>query len=133
MTEQQPPGSDQQASPEPLELRARPQPVTRINRKIVIGGAALLLVLIALIVLLMVPFYMFSQRELAPNEDQSVVFGIIQAAANSTIDQTKLFFHHCVYPNFFSSSDDSNNFIQEITCKSFFCIDITNFLFFLFL
>jgi multidrug efflux pump len=38
-----------------------------------------------------VPFYMFSQRELAPKEDQSVVFGIIQAAPNSTLDQTKLY------------------------------------------
>jgi type IV secretory pathway VirB10-like protein len=46
------PGPDPQAPPENLELRARPQPVTRINRKIVIGGAALLLVLISLIVLL---------------------------------------------------------------------------------
>jgi multidrug efflux pump len=44
-----------------------------------------------LIVILMVPFYMFSQRELAPNEDQSVVFGIVQAPANATLDQTKLF------------------------------------------
>jgi multidrug efflux pump len=34
---------------------------------------------------------MFSQRELAPHEDQGVVFGIVQAAANSTLDQTKLF------------------------------------------
>ena len=34
---------------------------------------------------------MFSQRELAPAEDQGVVFGIVQASANSTIDQTKLF------------------------------------------
>ena len=41
--------------------------------------------------LLIVPFYMFSQKELAPAEDQGVVFGIIQAGANSTIDQTKLF------------------------------------------
>jgi len=40
---------------------------------------------------LMVPFYMFSQRELAPAEDQGVVFGILQAAPNATIDQTKLF------------------------------------------
>src|SRR5205814_3911819 len=40
---------------------------------------------------LTVPFYMFSQRELAPAEDQGVVFGVIQAAPNSTIDQTKLF------------------------------------------
>ena len=30
--------------------------------------------------LLMVPFYMFSQRELAPAEDQGVVFGVIQAS-----------------------------------------------------
>jgi multidrug efflux pump len=40
---------------------------------------------------LIVPFYMFSQRELAPAEDQGVVFSILQASANSTIDQTKLF------------------------------------------
>jgi multidrug efflux pump len=48
-------------------------------------------VLWAVVALLTVPFYMFSQRELAPAEDQGVVFGIIQAAANSTIDQTKLY------------------------------------------
>jgi type IV secretion system protein VirB10 len=35
-----------------LELRARPQPVTRINRKVVIGAAAVLLCLISFIVLL---------------------------------------------------------------------------------
>ena len=45
----------------------------------------------AIVALLTVPFYMFSQRELAPKEDQSVVFGVIQAAPNATIDQTKLF------------------------------------------
>ncbi|MGH7493151.1 MAG: efflux RND transporter permease subunit, partial [bacterium] len=44
-----------------------------------------------IVAFLMVPFYMFSQRELAPNEDQSVVFGIVQTSANSTLDQTKLF------------------------------------------
>jgi multidrug efflux pump len=48
-------------------------------------------VLWAVVTLLIVPFYMFSQRELAPAEDQGVVFGVIQSAANSTIDQTKLF------------------------------------------
>jgi multidrug efflux pump len=48
-------------------------------------------VLWAVAIVLIVPFYMFSQKELAPNEDQSVVFGIVQASANSTIDQTKLF------------------------------------------
>jgi multidrug efflux pump len=44
-----------------------------------------------IVALLIAPFYMFSQRELAPKEDQSVVFGIIQASANSTLDQTKLY------------------------------------------
>src|SRR5438105_805613 len=49
------------------------------------------LVLWAIVIMLMVPFYMFSQRELAPAEDQGVVFGVIQASPNSTIDQTKLY------------------------------------------
>src|SRR6478672_8424667 len=34
---------------------------------------------------------MFSQRELAPAEDQGVVFGVIQSSANATLDQTNLF------------------------------------------
>ena len=41
--------------------------------------------------LLIFPFYMFSAKELAPTEDQSVVFGVIQAAPNATLDQTNLF------------------------------------------
>ena len=49
------------------------------------------LVLWAIVAALTVPFYMFSQQELAPAEDQGVVFGIVQAAANSTVDQTTLF------------------------------------------
>jgi multidrug efflux pump len=40
---------------------------------------------------LTVPFYMFSQRELAPAEDQGFFFGFIQASPNATLDQTKLF------------------------------------------
>src|SRR5580692_4490734 len=40
---------------------------------------------------LMIPLYMFSQHELAPAEDQGVVFGVIQSSANSTLDQTNLF------------------------------------------
>jgi multidrug efflux pump len=49
------------------------------------------LVLWAIVAGLTVPFYLFSQRELAPAEDQGVVFGVVQAAANSTVDQTNLF------------------------------------------
>ncbi|HEX3701712.1 MAG TPA: efflux RND transporter permease subunit [Vicinamibacterales bacterium] len=48
-------------------------------------------VLWAIVAVLMVPFYMFSQKELAPKEDQSVVFGIVQAAPNATLDQTQMF------------------------------------------
>src|SRR6266516_116619 len=50
-----------------------------------------ILTLWAIVVLLIFPFYMFSQKELAPAEDQSFIFAIIQASANSTIDQTNLF------------------------------------------
>ena len=49
------------------------------------------LVLWAIVALLTVPFYMFSQRELAPAEDQGFFFGVVQASANSTLEQTKLF------------------------------------------
>ena len=49
------------------------------------------LTLWVIVAALMIPFYMFSQRELAPAEDQGVVFGVIQAAPNSTIDQTNLY------------------------------------------
>src|SRR5436309_6042686 len=45
----------------------------------------------ATVVVLSVPFFLFSQQEPAPKEDQGVVFGILQASANSTLDQTKLF------------------------------------------
>src|SRR5437773_8792535 len=44
-----------------------------------------------IVAVLMVPFYMFSQRELAPAEDQGFFFGFIQASPNATLDQTKLF------------------------------------------
>ncbi len=47
--------------------------------------------LAAIVILLMAPFWLFSQHELAPKEDQGVVFGIVQAAPNATIDQTTRF------------------------------------------
>ncbi len=49
------------------------------------------LALWGIVAVLTVPFYMFSQRELAPAEDQGVVFSILQGSANATIDQTKIF------------------------------------------
>ena len=49
------------------------------------------LTLWVIVALLTVPFYLFSQRELAPNEDQGFFFGFVQGSANATLDQTKLF------------------------------------------
>ncbi|MCC6952800.1 MAG: efflux RND transporter permease subunit [Deltaproteobacteria bacterium] len=45
----------------------------------------------AMIMLLIFPFYMFSMKELAPREDQGVVFGIVQAAPNASLDQTMIY------------------------------------------
>jgi multidrug efflux pump len=54
------------------------------------------------VALLIVPFYLFSQQELAPYEDQGFFFGFVQASANSTLEQTKLFADqiHDVYRSF---------------------------------
>jgi multidrug efflux pump len=38
-----------------------------------------------------VPMFMMSAKELAPMEDQGVIFGILDASANSTLDQNSLF------------------------------------------
>jgi multidrug efflux pump len=41
--------------------------------------------------LLAVPMFIMSAKELAPVEDQGVIFGILDAAANSTVDQNSRF------------------------------------------
>jgi multidrug efflux pump len=38
--------------------------------------------------LLTIPMFILSPKELAPTEDEGVIFGILEASANSTIDQT---------------------------------------------
>ncbi len=43
------------------------------------------------IALLTIPLYQFSPKELAPTEDQGVIFGIINAPANTTADQNALY------------------------------------------
>lgn len=71
------------------------------------------LTLWVIVVLLIVPFYMFSQRELAPAEDQGVVFSVIQAAANSTLDQTNLFTKEVL--DVFKSFPEHNSIFQIST------------------
>jgi multidrug efflux pump len=67
------------------------------------------LTLWVIVALLMIPFYMFSQRELAPAEDQGIVFSIIQSSANSTLDQTNLFTKE-VYDVFHSIPESASIF-----------------------
>ncbi len=43
------------------------------------------------ICLLTIPMFRMSARELAPTEDQGVIFGILDAPANATLDQTSFF------------------------------------------
>ena len=75
-------------------INRRFEAVRRAYRRLLAATLAyrpVVLTLWAIVVLLSVPFYLFSQKELAPNEDQGVVFGIVQAAPNATLDQTLLY------------------------------------------
>ncbi|HVE16674.1 MAG TPA: efflux RND transporter permease subunit, partial [Chthoniobacterales bacterium] len=53
--------------------------------------------------------YMLSMKDLAPPEDQGVVFGIVQSAPNATLDQTKLFASK-IYDVFHSFPESRNIF-----------------------
>ena len=75
-------------------INRRFEGVRRIYTRVLAGTLQyrpVILVLWLIVAVLTVPFYMFSQRELAPAEDQGVVFSYIQTSANSTLDQTNLF------------------------------------------
>src|SRR5205814_7442693 len=67
-------------------------------------------VLWVLVLLLIFPFYMFSQRELAPTEDQSVIFGIVQSSANATLEQTDMFTRQMY--NIYHSFPEAQNIFQ---------------------
>ncbi len=41
--------------------------------------------------LLSIPLFIMSAKELAPIEDQGVIFGIVEGASNSTLDQTSIY------------------------------------------
>jgi type IV secretion system protein VirB10 len=65
-TDPQAPNPESKVAPEPLELRTPPRPVTRINRKVLIGAAAVVLLVIAGLVL--VALRAPSLRVAAPQE-----------------------------------------------------------------
>jgi multidrug efflux pump len=65
---------------------------------------------------LLLPFMMMAQHELAPKEDQGVVFGILQTSPTSTIDQNVIFAEE-VQKIFTSVSEYENSF--QLTGSNF--------------
>ncbi|HVY37804.1 MAG TPA: efflux RND transporter permease subunit [Polyangia bacterium] len=59
--------------------------------------------------LLVIPMYMFSAKELAPTEDQGVVFGKVDVPANATLEQITPFTEK-VFRNFQSVPEFSHSF-----------------------
>lgn len=74
------------------------------------------LMVAVLLTLLLAPFFMFAQKELAPKEDQGVVFSILLPSPNATIDQN-LIFSTQVQEMFESFPEYANSF--QITGTSF--------------
>ncbi|SHO52309.1 efflux RND transporter permease subunit [Desulfopila aestuarii] len=62
-----------------------------------------------------VPMFTMSAKELAPVEDQGVIFGILDAAANSTLDQTS---HYAAAVNSAFLSVPETQFVFQITFPS---------------
>ena len=68
-----------------------------------------------LLSLLTIPMFTMSAKELAPTEDQGVIFGILDAAANSTLDQTS---HYAAAVNEAFLSVPETQFVFQITMPS---------------
>ena len=81
---------------------ARMLATTLANRPVVYAVWAFLSVLI-------VPMYMFSGKELAPTEDQGVVFGAVDVPANATMEQLTPFTEQ-VFSAFRSTPEFSHSF-----------------------
>jgi multidrug efflux pump len=59
--------------------------------------------------LLSIPMFLMAPRELAPPEDQNIVFGIVEAAADATIDQTS-FYSEAANREFMTIPDQQQTF-----------------------
>lgn len=68
-----------------------------------------------IIALLTIPMFMLSARELAPTEDQGVIFGIMDGAANSTLDQSS---HYAKAVNDIFMSVPETRFVFQLTNPS---------------
>ena len=65
--------------------------------------------------LLTIPMFKMSATELAPAEDQGVIFGIVDAAANSTLEQTS---HYTALANEVFLSEPETEFTFQVTLPS---------------
>lgn len=68
--------------------------------------------------LLCIPLYMMSTKELAPNEDQGIIFGIVEAQANSTVDQS-VFYSRQVNDALLSAEESAFNFQVNLPTGGF--------------
>jgi len=64
------------------------------------------------IALMSIPMYMNSAKELAPTEDQGIIFGIVEGPGNSTLDQASLYAQNA---NTAFSSFEETEFTFQIT------------------
>ena len=100
-------------------LRRGYQSVLRVT----LANRAVVLIFASFATIMIFPFYMFSKQELAPQEDQGVVFGIVQAPASGTLDQTVLFTEEInkilqstdEYDNTFQITNPTGGFFGMIT------------------
>jgi multidrug efflux pump len=63
----------------------------RIIGRALDGWVPVIITTAALLTLLLAPFFMFAQRELAPKEDQGVIFSILLPSPTSTIEHNVIF------------------------------------------
>ncbi len=78
----------------PAHINAAFERLRRLYSRLLDGalsGRPAVYLLWATLAILAVPMWMFSAQELAPAEDQGVIFGIVETSANATLDQTSHF------------------------------------------
>ncbi len=66
--------------------------------------------------LLCVPMFIFSAKELAPTEDQGIVFGILETPSNSTLEQT---IHYAEHANNIFLKTPETDYTFQITGSNF--------------
>lgn len=85
---------------------------------VTLSARAAVYVIWAVLGLLTIPMFMLAPKELAPAEDQSVLFGIVEAPADATIDQT-VFYTEAVNRELMSTPEYSRTFQMTMPDNGF--------------